>query len=112
MILLISVSYGQVWTLDKNELYVNLSFSNSAYDMAYDSTGEIKTLPVNVNDRTIQLFAQYGISDKLTLQVAVPFKILSTRADLTEFNAIEGNYLETGTLNYFGNIEVGDYINL
>ena len=107
MILLISVSYGQVWTLDKNELYVNLSFSNSAYDMGYDSTGEIKTLPVNVNDRTIQLFAQYGISDKLTLQVAVPFKILSTEADLTEFNAIEGNYLETGTLNYFGNIEVG-----
>ncbi len=106
-ILMASGSYGQVWTLEKNELYVNLSFSNSEYNKAYDSTGEITELPVSISDITIQLFAQYGLSKKITLQLKVPYKMLTSEGDLDIFNSVDGNYLETGSLNYFGNIEAG-----
>jgi len=106
-ILLVSVSFGQVWTLDKNEIYVNLSFSNTAYNEGYDSASEITILPVQIADRTIQLFAQYGLTEKITLQLKLPYKILVSEGDLAVFNSIEGNYLETGNLNYFGNIEAG-----
>ena len=106
-ILLVSVSYGQVWTLDKNEIYVNLSFSNSEYNEGYDSTAEIIVLPVSISDKTIQLYAQYGLSEKMTLQLKLPYKILKSEGDLAVFNSVEGNYLKTGNLNYFGNIEAG-----
>lgn len=106
-ILLVSDSFAQVWTLHKNEKYINLSYSSSLYDKGFDSAGEVISLPVEISDRTIQLFAQYGLTEKITLQVKVPYKILSSEGDLAVFNAIEGNYLETGKLNYFGNIEAG-----
>lgn len=106
-ILLTNTAFSQVWTLDKNELYVNLSYSSTEYKDAFDSTGEIVSLPVEVSDKTIQFFAQYGLTDKLTLQLKLPYKLLSSEGDLGVFNSMEGHYLEAGELQYFGNIEVG-----
>lgn len=98
---------AQVWTLDDREIYVNLSYSSFLYNQKHDSTGELVSLPVEVTDRTIQLFVQYGITDKFTAQLKVPYKILNTTGDLALFNSYGGNYLEAGKLNYTGNIEAG-----
>ncbi len=101
-------STAQVWTLPQKEFYINLTYSSGIYDEQYDSTGESIAQPVEVTDNTVSLFTQYGVTDKLTLQLIVPFKLISSTGDLNLFNSAEENpYLETGTLNTIGNIEFG-----
>jgi hypothetical protein len=98
---------AQVWTLPENGWYGNISYTFFNYDQIFNDSGDIVDIPVAVNDQTIKLFAQYGITDKLTVQASVPYKVLSSELIDPAFNAVNGQYLESGSLNYFGNIELG-----
>lgn len=99
---------SQVWTLKKGNVYANLSFSYGRYNESFDSTGEVEEIPLEITDETLSLMAQYGITDKLTAQVEIPFKLLKSNGDLYYFNQFEGMpYLRTGQLNEFGNFSIG-----
>ncbi len=98
---------AQVWTLNKGEYYLNASLSSLQYDEAFDDAGDIVALPVTVDNKTYQLFAQYGVSPKLTAQVKIPFVQLSSTGDLTAYNSYINQYLETGSLSGIGNAEAG-----
>lgn len=98
---------AQVWTLDAGEIYLNASVSTLQYDEAFDASGTITALPVSVDNRTYQLFAQYGIVSNLTAQIKLPYVQLSSNGDLTAYNSYVNQYLETGSLNGFGNAEFG-----
>lgn len=64
------------WTKKKNEGYVQLSYTTiSNYDKLFGKNDII--LPGKVSDNTIQLYGEYGLSDKTTLLVSLPFKMLS-----------------------------------
>lgn len=64
------------WTKKKNEGYVQLSYTTiSNYDKLFGDP-EIN-LPTKISDNTIQLYGEYGLSDKTTLLVSLPFKMLS-----------------------------------
>ncbi len=100
--------HAQVWTLKKGSMYANLSVSYGVYNEIFDSTGETLEIPVQIVDQTIDLLVQYGVSDKFTAQVNVPYKLIKSTGDLYYFNQFEGTpYLTTGQLNDFGNISFG-----
>ena len=109
IIILISAAiHAQVWTLEKGSIYANLSLSYGLYNEVFDSTGEVVEIPVEILDQTVDLFVQYGITDKLTAQIDVPYKFIRSTGDLYYFNQFEGTpYLQTGRLNDFGNISAG-----
>ena len=100
---------AQVWTLPKNSVYTNIGSTGYTYSDKFDETGEIQPLSFDVTDNTIQLFAQYGITDKLTLQTSIPFKIIS-KTDYVAFGLPPeptSLYYSRDTIKYFGNIELG-----
>lgn len=85
------------WTKKKNEGYVQLSYTTiSNYDKLFGDP-EIN-LPRKISDNTIQLYGEYGLSDKTTLLVSLPFKMLS---GINNKNAI-GN-LQLGVKHNFYN---------
>jgi len=110
ILLFSSVVHAQVWTLKKKGIYANISFSAAMYTEGFDSTGETFVLPRAVEDKTIALFAQYGITDKITAQITLPYKMTATGDPAVAFSPYEYDGplpLEGGKLNYWGNIEVG-----
>ena len=72
----ISLFSQSPWTREKGKLFTNISFSSiSDYneifgDPDYFTNG-------NISDRTYQLYAEYGLTNKTTLLVNVPFKSIS-----------------------------------
>ncbi len=98
---------AQVWTLPAKGWYGNVSYTFFTYDQAFNDSGDIVDIPVEITDKTIKLFAQYGITDKVTVQAALPYKILNSTLINPAFNAVDGQYIESGKLDYFSNIEAG-----
>lgn len=109
LLVFVTNTQAQVWSLPKGKWYASLAFTPIAYDKGIDSSGNITDLPVAVEDKTIQLFTQYGVTDRLSLQLKIPYRLFSTEGDLALFNSYEGQYLETGKLQAFGNIEFGGF---
>lgn len=98
---------AQVWALQKGETNLMLSYSSLQYDQAFNADGEIVELPVLVRDRTLKLTAQYGITDKLTVEARLPYMMQATEGDPHNYNSYPDQYLETGTLQALGNVEGG-----
>ena len=65
------------WTKSKNEAYVQLSYFNIAgYTNIYGSP-DYRT-EREITDNTVQLFGEYGLSDKTTLLLSLPIKMIKT----------------------------------
>lgn len=107
LILVLSVSniYGQSpWTQKKGKAYTQLSFTSiSGYSSLYgdpDYNTERK-----ITDNTLQLFAEYGLTDKTSLILNLPFKMVKA-GDLTnDANLVP--FSRSGSESSLGNIEVG-----
>jgi hypothetical protein len=110
-ILIIQALNAQVWTLPAKGVYTNLSYSAYNYRDKFDANGEIVPTGYAVSDKTLQLFAQYGLTDKLTLQAVVPYKMMESDLIGPIFDNhlayFQNQFPEDGKLSYFGNIEVG-----
>ncbi len=61
------------WTREKGKAYVQLGFTGLFYD-EIQLEGEKTVLPVDISDVTVQLYSEYGITDKLEAQLIIPFK--------------------------------------
>ncbi|MBA6156742.1 hypothetical protein H3Z83_09470 [Tenacibaculum sp. S7007] len=65
------------WTKNKDEGYVQLSYTTiSNYDKLFGKDNDI-ILPRKISDNTLQLYGEYGLTDKTTLLTVLPLKILS-----------------------------------
>lgn len=90
------------WTQKKGEYYTQLSFTsisgyNSLYgDPDYNTEREI-------SDRTLQFFAEYGLSNKTSLLINIPFKMIKT-GELTSSELIPQTV--NTSENTLGNIEL------
>lgn len=74
-----SVFAQSPWTQAKGSGYAQLAFTNiGQYSDIFGDPDY--TLPIKIADRTIQLYAEYGIAENSTLIVEVPLKLLSTGA--------------------------------
>ena len=91
------------WTKKKNETYLQLSFTTiSGYTELFAKGDPIATNR-KTSDNTLQLYAEYGISDKTTLMASLPLKLVST-GDLVN-PAI--NLTTESSLTSLGNIQLG-----
>lgn len=112
--LLLCLSYcasAQIWTLKKGDYSALLSFSTSTFSSAYDSTGAKRSLdPVKIQNFTAQLKLVYGITDKFTVSLRLPYSAQSSvlndsAAEIAEVDEI--TELKLGQLSYTGNCEAG-----
>jgi hypothetical protein len=99
-------AFGQSpWTKKKGAFYTQLSFSTIAnYNTLYGTPD--KVLDGKITDNTLQFYAEYGITNKTTLIVNVPLKLVSHK-DISLFciNAPCGTIENNKTA--LGNIEIG-----
>lgn len=101
-------SYAQqAWTQPKGDAYMQLGASYHSYDDLFVENGETKPLPYRINQTVAVAYAEYGITDRLTANIVLPFQFVST-ADMinADFDQpIGGNGV--GELYAWGNIELG-----
>jgi len=60
----------------------------------------------NITDNTFQLYGEYGVSNKTTLLISIPFKNIIT-SDVLNPIPFDPTSTEGGSSNTFGNIEAG-----
>lgn len=108
LILLFSVSiFAQSpWTKEKGKFYTQLSFSvipnyNSVFgDPDFVTNGEI-------TDRTLQFYGEYGLSNKISLIVSLPFKMISINDYENPAIDCGNNCFENFEESSLGNFEIG-----
>lgn len=89
------------WTQEKGKFYTQFSFSTiSNYDEVFgDPDYETNR---EITDNTLQFYGEYGISNKTTLLVNLPIKLISTG------DAVNGTaFITEDSKTAFGNISVG-----
>lgn len=99
----ISIFSQSPWTQEKGKFYTQLSFTTiSNYNTLF---GEPETITEReITDNTIQFYGEYGLSEKTSLLVNIPFKNIETGNLST--NTV--NPLTTAnTESTLGNIELG-----
>jgi len=106
ILLFITVQTGcaqSAWTKKKGEGFTQLSFSSIANYNNQFGNPDYNT-ERTITDNTIQLYTEYGLTDKTTLIANLPFKSLT--ASSTTFKNLTP-LTEEGNNNALGNIELG-----
>lgn len=102
--LTISLFSQSPWTKKKGKFYTQLSFTTiQGYDTLFGNpeyNTERKT-----TDNTLQFYGEYGLSDKTTLIVNLPFKLIKTN-ELVSLAAIP-SFTSKGEKSALGNIGIG-----
>ena len=94
------------WTKKKNEGYVQASFTSiSNYSTIFGNPDY--SLLGKASDNTIQLYGEYGISDKTTLIVNLPFKLITFNDFENPAIDCSGDCSEDYSKSSFGNIQLG-----
>lgn len=108
-ILFLFVSYSTLaqspWTQKEGEFYTQFGFSTIPNYTGIFGEPDYNT-ERKITDNTYQLYGEYGVSDKTTILINIPFKNLSS-GDLTFPEETENIFTEEKTINSFGNIEIG-----
>jgi len=93
------------WTKKKGELYIQLGFSTiSKYSEVFGNPDYYTHR--EITDNTFQLYGEYGVSDKTTILINIPYKNIKT-SKLTNNTGFDPNTTLAETINAFGNIELG-----
>lgn len=94
------------WVKDKGEFYTQLTYTTIPNytdmfgDPDYSVLGEI-------SDNTVQLYGEYGLSDKTTLILNVPLKVILINGYQSPFIDCFGDCSEDFNKTALGNIELG-----
>lgn len=93
------------WTQKKNEFYTQFSFSTIPnYNEIFGNPDYV--LNRDITDNTFQLYGEYGISNRTTLILNIPFKNITT-SDVLNPIPLDPSFIEGSKTNAFGNIEAG-----
>ncbi|SNR13824.1 transporter family protein [Tenacibaculum jejuense] len=105
LLICLSIStYAQSpWTKKKGETYLQLSFTTIPTYSDIFGNPDFQT-EREINDNTLQLYAEYGISDKTTIIANLPFKFVATN-DLV--NPTPFPVTAEGSESTLGNIQFG-----
>jgi hypothetical protein len=96
----------QAWTKDKGKFYAQIGASFLSYDALLNEGKEFTPLNRTVNDVTIPIYAEYGITDRFMVSAQLPFKATSVS------NVGNANIGKDGFLAGFGNIQMALTANL
>lgn len=93
-----SISFAQSpWTREKGKSYVQVGFTSLNYDTYQFDGNKIENFG-KISDLTIQAYGEYGITNKLEVQIILPYKLISF--DNTVPSSSE-------TISGFGNASIG-----
>lgn len=94
------------WTQKKGEAYTQLSFTTiSNYDAIFSDSSQ--NLFGTYSDNTLQVFGEYGLSNKTSLLVNLPFKLISVSDFKDPRIDCSGDCGRDYNNNTFGNISLG-----
>lgn len=94
------------WVKDKGQGYVQFAYNSiPSYNRIFNQNGDDIFTSRNISDQTIQLYVEYGLTDKLTLITIVPFKRLTAKKEVIETTFPLS--IDAEELNSFGNISIG-----
>lgn len=93
------------WTKNKNEAYVQLSFSSIAGYTELFGNPDYNT-ERKITDNTLQLYAEYGISDKTTLFASLPYKMVES-GELVAPSVLALPFTRQESQSSLGNIQLG-----
>jgi hypothetical protein len=68
--------HASPWPRKKGHGYVQIGFSRIGYNQIYNNNGE-KQPTAEVGDNVLQLYAQHGMSERFTMTVMVPYKVIT-----------------------------------
>lgn len=103
-----AIKAQSAWTVAKDELYTQLNFTNiGPYNRLFVDGDKTAELLSTLTDRTYQVFAEYGLTDKTTLSVNIPFKSIKNEY----FDGL-GDLSATDQENALGNLTFGVRHNL
>jgi len=94
----------QAWSQKKGESYLQLGSAYLTYSMLHVGNFEIIDLPRPVSELVIASYSEYGISDKLTGILNLPYHIVSVGELDT---ALTNLTFDKGCLSSLGNITTG-----
>ena len=98
LLLVTTISMAQSpWTREKGKSYVQLGFTSLNYD-AYQFDGSKIENFGEISDNTIQIYAEYGITNKLEAQVILPYKSISFDNSITNISE---------SISGLGNVSLG-----
>ena len=69
------------WTRDKGKAYVQLGFTGLFYNQFADENGKKQDLNANISEASFQVYSEYGLTNKLTVNLIVPYKSISVEYD-------------------------------
>ena len=107
LFLLVSISFsvfGQSpWTKNKKEAYLQIAYTTipNYTELFGDPTFNTER---KINDNTLQFYAEYGLTDKTTLLVNLPLKVVAAN-DLVDSNA--SPLTTEGSETNIGNVQLG-----
>lgn len=101
-------SFAQsAWTRKKGESYLQLSYSQiSDYETLFVEEGNDFETGRTVNESTLQAYGEYGISDELTVSLAIPVMSISTN-EINPNSTISPVTINEDTVTSLGNIQLG-----
>lgn len=104
--LIASFSFSQsAWTKKKGEVYTQLSFSTIGNYNDIFGNPDYKT-ERTITDNTLQIYGEYGLSDKSTLIVNIPLKFIKTDG-LTDSFVSFVTSTTADSKSALGNLEIG-----
>ncbi|MCP4438863.1 MAG: hypothetical protein GY810_07950 [Aureispira sp.] len=103
----INLNAQQAWTKKKGEFYTQIGASWIGYGTLLNGNNDLLPIWRNVNDFSVQLYGDYGITDKWMVNVNLPIKILTSSKTLNDSSYLSEAPLNAGNMVGLGNTQVG-----
>jgi hypothetical protein len=101
------ISYAQqAWTKEKGKFYAQIGISSLRYSELMNGSEEPLPLSRNITDRTLQGYVEYGLTNRFTVSVQLPFKI----SEVSDLKALTVG--SAGSFSGVGNIQTALTANL
>ena len=66
------------WVHAKDKYYIQFTYNTiPSYNTLFLRNGNVFETSQNITDQTLQLYGEYGLSNKLTALVSVPYKLIN-----------------------------------
>ena len=92
----------QAWTQEKGEAYFQFGSSVLSYSSLHNYTSDPIDIPRPISELILSSYVEYGLTDKLTASVTIPYHIVSSGDIASEWNSFSP---KKGDLAALGNIK-------
>ncbi|PKP47443.1 MAG: hypothetical protein CVT92_16955 [Bacteroidetes bacterium HGW-Bacteroidetes-1] len=95
------------WVLKKSGIYTQFTFNTiPEYHTLFNGKGVTFETSRLVKDRTLQIYTEYGLTDKFTMIASVPYKLIELTTLNPSYNGPTENIPEATKVNAPGNIQL------